>query len=240
MFNKRQLGLCCDKNDVIVLNDEDGVKHKICKKADSTTELAGILLNETAWLTCDVIDSAQKLLKTTSQFSGFQSVAVGRTLQFEVQDGEFIQILHCNSGHWLTISTIGSKHSEVFIYDSLYSSTSECVQFQIASLLATKENEIILNFVDVQMQSGTYDCGLFAEAFATCLSFGFSPGQYFFEQGAMRRHLWKCLQERNISLFPVKKERRYKQKIKANQCIPVFSFCQLPAMSSIDLIECSS
>ena len=74
MFSKRQLGLCCDKNDVIVLNDEDGVKHKIilCKKADSTIELADILLNETVWPTCDVIDSAQKSLKATSQFSLLQ------------------------------------------------------------------------------------------------------------------------------------------------------------------------
>ena len=90
MFNIRQLGLYCDQNDAIVVNDEDGVKQNIYKKDYSTTELAGILLNETAWLTCDVTDSAQKSLKTTSQFSGFQSVAVKRTLQVEVQDGKFI------------------------------------------------------------------------------------------------------------------------------------------------------
>ena len=58
-------------------------------------------------------------------------------MQFEIQDDEFIQILHCNTGYWLTISTIGSNDSEVFVYDSLYSGTSECVQLQISSLLAT-------------------------------------------------------------------------------------------------------
>ena len=82
-----------------------------------------MLLNETAWLTCTVIDAAQRLLKMLAhdKFSGFQSVVVGMTMQFEIQEREFIQILHCNSGHWLTISTIGCKASEVFIYDSLYS-----------------------------------------------------------------------------------------------------------------------
>ena len=39
------------------------------------------------------------------------------------------------------------------------------------------------------LQSGTYDCGLFAVAFAECLSYGLNANQYFFEQGAMRRHL---------------------------------------------------
>ena len=39
-----------------------------------------------------------------------------------------------------------------------------------------------------------------------------------------------------------KEGKRCKQNIKAFQCIPspVFCFCQLPTMSGIDLIECSS
>ena len=40
---------------------------------------------------------------------------------------------------------------------------------QIASLLATQHPVITLKFVDLQMQSGTYDCGLFAIAHATAL-----------------------------------------------------------------------
>ena len=71
-----------------------------------------ILLSETAWLTCTIIDEAQRLLKSLTPTNGFQSVAIGRTMQFEIQDHEFIQILHCNTGHWLTISTVGSKNSE--------------------------------------------------------------------------------------------------------------------------------
>ena len=100
-------------------------------------------------------------------------------MQFEIQEREFVQILHCNSDHWLTISTIGCKPSEVFMYDSLYSGTSECVQCQIATLLASPSSHITLKFVDVQMQSGTYVCGLFAVAFATALVYGYNPGQYF-------------------------------------------------------------
>lgn len=239
IFNKRQLGLKIGHEDPIILDDNDQLSREV-SKANPKLEMEKILLNDTAWLTCTIIDEAQQLLKSMTHTSGFQSVAVGRTMQFEIQDHEFIQILHCNTGHWLTISTIGSENSEVFVYDSLYSSASECVQFQISSLLATPLNEITLNFVDVQMQSGTYDCGLFAVAFATMLTLGHNPGQFFFDQRAMRRHLWTCLKNKKMLMFPVIKERRNKQKIKATQQIPIFCLCRLPAMTGIQMIECTN
>ena len=43
---------------------------------------------------------------------------------------------------------------------------------QIASLLATKQPTIRVKFMDVQIQSGMSDCGLFAIAYATALSLG--------------------------------------------------------------------
>ena len=53
-----------------------------------------------------------------------------------------------------SISTIGCKHREVEIFDSL---------------LASKEQKISVHFMDVQMQAGDSDCGLFATPFATSL-----------------------------------------------------------------------
>lgn len=170
MFNKRQCSLQNSQEDPIVLEDDDGQLSGEISKVNPKLEVTRILLNDTAWLTCTIIDEAQQLLKSMTPTNGFQSVAIGRTMQFEILDDEFIQILHCNTGHWLTISTIGSKNSEVFVYDSLYSSASECVQFQISSLLATSLNEITLKFVEVQMQSGTYDCGL-----CCCFCYSLNP-----------------------------------------------------------------
>jgi len=145
MFNKRQCHVQDNLEDPIALTGDDDVQISEVSKC----EIASILLNETAWLTCTIMDEAQQLLKSVSETEGFQSVAVKRTLQFEIQNNEFIQILYCNSGHWLTISTIGSKNSEAFVYDSLYSNASECIQFQISSLLATPLSKITLNFIDV-------------------------------------------------------------------------------------------
>ena len=58
------------------------------------------------------------------------------------------------------------------------------------------------------MQAGGCDCGLFAIAFATALALGKHPGQYLFDQGKMRRHLWNCFRKKRIEMFPFTKLRR--------------------------------
>ena len=113
--------------------------------------------------------------------SGFQDTAVGLCGNFSIETGEFIQILHGGSNHWLTISTIGTKHPEVRLYDSLLLTVAEDVKKQISSLFCTKEESIILKFVNIVKQAGVNDCGLFAIAYATALCFGKSPGKYRFK-----------------------------------------------------------
>ena len=57
----------------------------------------------------------------------------------------------------------------VFIYDSMLCSPHVTVKQHIAALLATQMSEIELKYVDVQMQSGHNDCGIFAIALAAIL-----------------------------------------------------------------------
>ena len=91
------------------------------------------------------------------------------------------------------VSTIGTQHPEVNIYDSVYCSCSDHSKIQNASILATSESLIKLRYMDVQMQSGVADCGIFAIAFATALTYGHQSGQYFFHQSVMRAHLLQCI-----------------------------------------------
>ena len=60
-------------------------------------------------------------------------------MTFAIEPDEFIQILHDGGSHWVMISTIGTKHPEVRMYDSLYCSLPSALKHQIAALLATKE-----------------------------------------------------------------------------------------------------
>ena len=69
---------------------------------------------------------------------------------------------------------------------------------QIATLLTTEEPTITVSLMDVQMQSGGYDCGFFSIAFATALVFGEQPGYFLFEQTKIRAHILQCLMATNI------------------------------------------
>lgn len=48
-------------------------------------------------------------------------------------------------------------------------------------------------FIDMPMQSGTSDCGVYAIAFATALALGKQPECYVFNEQKMRAHLRRCL-----------------------------------------------
>ena len=63
---------------------------------------------------------------------------------------------------------------------SIYMCVTTMAKAQIASLLNTEEAYITVNFMDVQMQSGGYNCGLFSIAFATALVFREQPGCFPF------------------------------------------------------------
>ena len=65
------------------------------------------LLDPVGWMTDTIINAAQILIK--QQFPHIQSlqdVALGQTMSFHVQMGEFLQIIY-SSNHWFTISSIG-------------------------------------------------------------------------------------------------------------------------------------
>ena len=180
------------------------------------------LLSPASWLTDSIIDAAQKLLKEISPLPGLESVACGLTMTFAVQPGEFVQILNTGEGHWVTVSTIGTSHPLVCVFDSLYSSAGTRLEAQIASLIHTEKPEICLEFMDVPVQAGTYDCGLFAVAFATALALGKRPEDYHFDQSRMRKHLWQCFEERKMEMFPYIRQRRSKKTmVRSTQKVPV-------------------
>lgn len=115
------------------------------------------LLDPVGWINDSIINAAQKLLKSQfSSMNSLQDVALGYVMSYAIQTGEFIQILHSADNHWLTISTIGLKHSCVKVFDSLYDSIPMMVKAQIASLLCTEENKIEVSMMEVQRQVCLY------------------------------------------------------------------------------------
>ena len=199
-----------------------------------------ILLNPAGFLT-DIIDAAQMLLKQEfPSLSGLQIVACGLVMNFNIEPDEFVQIVHNGHGYWLAISTIGTSHPTVHVYDNMHKSASTLVKAQIATILHTVYPAITLQFMDVQMQAGGYDCGLFAVAFLVSLALRKLPGQYHFDQGKMRQHLWKCFENRKMSMFPYSKLRRSTESsVKSVEEVQVYCICRMPELPNTEWIECS-
>ena len=196
-----------------------------------------ILLSTSGWLNDNLINAAQAVLKHQFQLPvGLQDVSLGRTLAFDIQRSEFIQILHNGSCHWLLVTNIGAEKDCIFVYDSLYPTVNSTTKRQIAALFATPAPRISLQFVDCQVQKGTNDCGLFAIAFATALANGLHPESLSFKQGEMRQHLRTCLITGKMTMFNAV-SRKVGKRIKSTDEIPVFCNCRLPEM--MPMAECS-
>ena len=72
------------------------------------------------WLTDNVINVAQKLLKQSyPRVGGLQITTRGEVLSFDIETAEFVQILNISGVHWITISTIGCSPGDINIFDSL-------------------------------------------------------------------------------------------------------------------------
>ena len=118
---------------------------------DLNTDDEKILLRPDAWLNDKLINAGQHLIKQKySHISSLQEVSLGLTLSFNVAQTEFVQVLHNGSGHWVTVSTIGSSctstSTKVDVFDSMPPSVSASLQNQVASLLNTKRSTIILRY----------------------------------------------------------------------------------------------
>ena len=72
------------------------------------------------WLNDKVIHASQLLLKQR-KVGSLQNPLFGQTLSFAPVRDDFVQILHSES-HWVTVSTIGTQHPTVRVYDSMYTS----------------------------------------------------------------------------------------------------------------------
>ena len=87
------------------------------------------------------------------------------------------------------------------------------------------------------MQNSPGDCGPFAIAFAATLASGTQPGQCYYDQTQLRKHLEKCLINDCMLPFPVKRVRRNYTKIKLKKTVPLYCTCRLPALSCT-MVQC--
>ena len=56
----------------------------------------------------------------------------------------------------------------------------------------------------------------------------FAMGKFIFDQGLMRRHLLKCLENKLMDEFPVRKECRNSDKVINHDAVMVHCSCRMP------------
>jgi len=237
---------------VIVIGDEDIVPPQSKKPKLSDIWVSNgyyrlfdndraILKSSDVWLNDRLINAGQELLKVQHKVSGLQDVCVAMVYAYCVQKDEFLQILNDGSNHWITISTLGCKQSEVLVFDSMHmrKQKANCyIENQVATLLKSCNKTITLKYADVQRQSDVNDCGLFALVFATDIVNKRDPRLIKFRQAHMRNHLLECLKSGYLSMFPTFSAPRRPQGILSLETFEIFCICRMPSIPP--MVECST
>ena len=156
-----------NQSDVIIISeidddyDYEGDEEEDDRDGDTWHTVHGLTLTKYdknvilhgKWLTDKIIHAAQLLLKIDGGYpvGSFQDPILGKAHQFEVAVDESVQIIHSADNHWITASTVGTIHPTVRVYDSLCSQIPASTKKQIAALIHTKEDVIILEFANIQV-----------------------------------------------------------------------------------------
>ena len=159
--------------------ENNNVAQKQKSKQQKTLRDKDIEILENGWLTDEHMLKANNVFKRDyPSVDGLQDTLLQQNFSWDIPTSEFVQILHVNGNHWITISNIGVPDSSVNVYDSLYSGINQATKELIAKYV--HKDKVKINIINVQQQENESDCGVFAIAFAKCLLEGKDPYQYDF------------------------------------------------------------
>ena len=185
----------------LVDDESQSVPHPGLKRSIT----APVMLPQTdGWLDDEEINKASGLIKSRKpEINGFLDVtvvALGRDIQLK---DPFIQIMHIDGQHWITVSTIGCAKNSVKVYDSMYRRISRSTVnswFLIMSL--DPKSQIIVEMPAFQKQRNKKDCGIFCVAAALSLALGKDPSNDRYDLLKLRSHFYGCLRSGHLSEFP--------------------------------------
>lgn len=192
-----------------------------------------------------IIDGWQFLLqKKFSHCGGFYPAvpAYHGKYKKETKKRDIVQVINSEGKHWVAFSTIGCSVGVVHWLDSLHGSPTKHHEKIIAELLECANEYIQIDTVNVDIQEGNVDCGLFALANVTAVLNGIDVSMIKFDQKQMRQHLVSCLEKKSPEAFPVQSEkarsRRHRKIVKSYKLF-IYCTCRLPDDGNL-MIECTT
>ena len=159
-------------------------------------------------------------------------------------NNDSLQIVHVKLGkidHWVLISTVGCAEDEVELYDSLQQKPSLDTQTVIARYLRSSSHSIRIKVINVAMQKGSIDCGLYAIAMMTSIANKQHPEYVVYDHKQLRLHLKECFDKGIIEQFPTSKKRRLKNRILIEQVCLIYCVCRLPEPEDgSEMVQCDT
>ncbi len=162
------------------------------------------ILRSKDWINDSIVYAAQKLLKQHFAYiDGFQDTHCGPNSSFRVLplDGRYVQILHADGNHWVTVSNIdlltnkGIQDRALVFYSKLPKKLSLDLKRQICSFVRPSAKTFMFDILNIMPQTNSYDCGIFSIANATELLYGRNPLKCVWDIPKMRSHLIRCFEQ---------------------------------------------
>lgn len=205
-------------------------------------------MTKTNQLTSGQINQAQRILKPQyPEIGGLFCCTLGGSLEFPKANGEkWLQVVHSGKDHFRLVAFGFSDPVKVLVYESLNKKNwhNEHILSCMSSLFQTPKKEMTYIFKTVQRQNNTYDCGIFAIAFAISLLNGQDPTTIMYNSHMLRPDLQTCLEIGKLTLFPHSLKRSTRIVMDRQQTISVFCHCRRtahsPSSENWTMIECAN
>ena len=144
------------------------------------------------------INFAQRLINHQfPNINGLQ-LSVMQDKPFKGPTRNALQIIHVRKNHWIVAAS--HKVKVVHVHDSAFSSLDQTSAATVQNLFRCSLSNI--SIVLVQKKLGGSDCGLFAIANATAITFGRNPSKEVYQQSLMQSHVITCFEQQKMELFP--------------------------------------
>ena len=110
----------------------------------------------------------------------------------------------------------------------------------ICSIMKPKVKMLHFDFANFQVQANSYDCGMFAIAFATEIAHGHNPILAQFDVTKLREHLIECFEKGHLTRFPCTKQRRIPLSSRVQHYFqePIYCVCRTVNDPSLPMIAC--
>ena len=182
-------------------------------------------LGRTEWLSDRHMKTASDLLRASfATVGGLEDTLLQTNNSFTVPTGPYVQFLHIRGNHWVTISNIlAADRYTVLVYDSMHSQPDSNFLSVVANYLYCPKDSFDIKIMNVQRQPNSYDCGVYAIAFATAVLHGDDPANLQFRH--LRKHFQECCTIGLLTPFPSSVVHRQPKVVQA-RTEPLFCSCR--------------